>query len=105
MREIKEADWKILRQLHPIVLDRFCQAVLADSLRLHHAPNQTAHERYLALHRHFRERDQELARLFDDMRRSTAILMITALRNSGWMTEEEFARFSEEARQMVDLLR
>jgi hypothetical protein len=31
--------------------------------------------------------------------------MITALRNSGWLTEEEFARFVEETRQLVELLR
>jgi DNA-binding FrmR family transcriptional regulator len=98
MREIKESDWKVLRQLHAVALEHFCQAVLTDSLRLHIAPNQTARQRYQTLYEHFHERDKELARLFDDMRRSQAFRIIAGLRRSGWLTEEEFARFSEETR-------
>ena len=28
MREIKESDWKILRQLHSVALERFCEQIL-----------------------------------------------------------------------------
>jgi hypothetical protein len=42
-RDIAESDWKKLRALHPIALDRFCQrilekigTILADSSRSHH---------------------------------------------------------------------
>jgi hypothetical protein len=27
MRDIKETDWKVLRRLHPLALERFCQRV------------------------------------------------------------------------------
>ena len=30
MREIKESDWKILRQLHSDALERFCRRILLD---------------------------------------------------------------------------
>jgi hypothetical protein len=104
MREIKEADWKLLRQLHAVALERYCQSVLADSLRLQHAPNQTAHQRYQALYKHFHQRDKELAQLFDDMRRSRAFVIIAELRGSGCLTDEEFARFSEETQNLVRVL-
>jgi len=30
MREIKEPDWKVLRSVHPLALERFCERVLAE---------------------------------------------------------------------------
>ena len=33
-QEISESEWKILRELKPIALDRFCQRVLAEVDRI-----------------------------------------------------------------------
>jgi len=30
MREIKEPDWKVLRRVHPLALERFCEHALAE---------------------------------------------------------------------------
>jgi hypothetical protein len=69
MRDIKESDWKIFRKLHPVALERFCESVLAESQLLHRDTKQTAHERFIAIHRLFYERNKEVARLFDDVPR------------------------------------
>jgi hypothetical protein len=44
MQEIKEPDWKVLRRVHPLALERFCERVLAeidrvsrDGAKGHHA--------------------------------------------------------------------
>jgi hypothetical protein len=34
MREIKEPDWKVLRRVHPLALERFCEGVLAEIGRI-----------------------------------------------------------------------
>ena len=70
MREIKESYWKVFRKLHPVAVEQYCERVLAESESLHRDTTRSAHERYRALYRLFRERDKELARLFDDFRRT-----------------------------------
>jgi hypothetical protein len=99
--QISEADWKIFRQLHQVALDRFCERVLAEAAQLASSPGKTAHERYVGLYRLFQRRDRELAELFDDLRRSTALLRLLGIRSQGLLTDEEFARFSPEARAVV----
>lgn len=101
MREIKESDWKVFRKMHPVAVERYCERVLAESESLRRDPSRSAHERYRALYRLFRERDKELARLFDDFRRSTALFQIAAIKARGLFTDEEFAQFSEETQNVV----
>ena len=100
-RGIAESDWKILRELHPIALDRFCHRILkeiesaiADSSRSHH-------QRYRAIYGLVGRRDREIADAFNDLRRSTAVMRICYLRKLGLLCDEEFARFSEETRGAV----
>jgi hypothetical protein len=104
MREIKESDWKFFRQLHAVALERFCERILDENEGLLSDTSRSAHERYLAIYRHFRERDKEVARLFDDFRRSTALWQIAALKGRGLLTDDEFARFSHEAQNLVAVL-
>ena len=101
MHEIKESDWKIFRQLHPIAVERYCQRVLAENQELANDTTQTARERYLAIFRLYIHRNKEMARLFDDFRRSTALMQILAIKRHELITEEEFARFSEETRDFL----
>jgi hypothetical protein len=104
MREIKESDWKIFRQLHAVALERFCQRVLDESERLRGDTTRSAHERYVAIYQLFHERDKEVALLFNDLRRSTALWQLTAMKRHGLLTDEEFARFSQEAQNLVAAL-
>ena len=101
MREIKEADWKNFRQVRAIALERFCQRVLDESERLHVDTSHSAHERYIAIYRLFDERDKEVALLFNDLSRSTVMWQIAALKRRGLLTEDEFARFSQETQSPV----
>lgn len=101
MRELKESDWKVFRQLHPLVVERYCQRVLNESKRLHDDASQSARERYLALYQLFRERDEEFAKLFDDSGRSIALLQVGAIYAQDLFTEQEFARFSVELQQFL----
>jgi hypothetical protein len=104
IRRPKESDWKIFRQLHKVALQRFCERVLAESELLHRDTTRSAHERYLAIYQFFRERDKELAQLFDDFRRSTAVWQIAAIKAHGLLTDEEFARFSQETQNLVAVI-
>ncbi|TXL70195.1 peptide ABC transporter substrate-binding protein [Vineibacter terrae] len=100
-RDFPERDWRLLRELKPIALDRLCQRTLGEVQALCADAGKTNHQRYLALWDMIRERDDELAGAFDDLRRSTAVWRLTAMRQLGVLTDDEFGRFSEEVRDSV----
>lgn len=100
-RAIKESDWKLFRQLHPIALERFCQRVLGEIVHAAADTGKSAHQRYLDVFRLIERRDKELAHAFDDLRRSTALTQIAIIQSHGLLTEEEFSRFSPETRNVV----
>lgn len=63
MKNIREADWKHLRQLKPVALDRFCTRALAEVAQTGSDEQKTAHERYLSTYKLMHERDGELVLL------------------------------------------
>jgi hypothetical protein len=103
MRDFPESDWKLLRQLHPLALDRFCQRVLSEVAQLASDAKANPHERYLAVLDFVNRRNDELADAFDDMRRSTATLRLARIRTHSLLTDEEFCRFSAATREAVEL--
>ena len=100
--QIRESDWKILRDLKQLALERFCERTLGEIAAITIATSKGAHERYLEVFRLIDRRDEELALAFNDLRRSNAIIKLVAMRVRGFITDEEFQRFSEETRDVVE---
>lgn len=103
-REIKESDWKLFRRLHPVALERFCQQVIEE---INHATSDCTehfHNRYLEVFNLILERNEEMARAFDDVRRSNAIILLANIREDQLLTEEEFSQFSAETRDAVEVI-
>ena len=100
-REIRESDWKILRQLHKIALDRFCEHVFSEIEGIAADQSTSPYERYVSLYKTVQSRDKEISNLFDNLKRSTALLQIAALHAHGLLENEEYMRFSEETRAVV----
>jgi hypothetical protein len=103
-REIKEADWKVLRRLHPLALERFCERVLAEIARVKQDDARSFHQRYLDTFEIVERRDREMARIFDDLKRSNALTMLAQMRSTGLLMEDEFSSLSPETRSAVELL-
>jgi len=104
MREIKESDWKILRQLHPEALERFCKEILLEIESINSDSAKSFHRRYLDTFGVLHRRDKEIAETFNNLRRSTALRQLASMRARGLLTEDEFSRFSQDTRNAVDLL-
>ncbi len=102
--EIKESDWKVLRRVHPIAVERFCERILGEIERLLHDSAQRLHERYLRIYKLMEQRDREMARLFNDPRRSRALTMIAQFRAEGLMTDEEFVNLTDGTRHIIETL-
>jgi lipid II:glycine glycyltransferase (peptidoglycan interpeptide bridge formation enzyme) len=103
MREIPERDWKAWRKLSENALERFCVRVL-DEVSSFREGVESAHSRYLELFRYLRERDDEIADVFNDQRRSNAYVQITAAVRTGIVTREELTVFSAETQALIDAL-
>lgn len=101
-RQISEADWKVFRQLRAIALERLCQRVLSEIENVASQPNKSAYDRYLQIFKVIKQRDDEIARWFDELRRSTAMLQLIGIRSLGLLTPEELARFSPEMQNALE---
>lgn len=104
MERISEADWKLFRKLKEGALERFCERVLSEVGRLAAEPGQTSHERYLAVHKLLRKQDKKRGNMFDNFKRSEALLQLALMRSQDLFTEEEYARFSPETRARLQRL-
>ena len=101
MREIKESDWKILRQLQPQALERLCREILLEIETINADTGNTFHQRYLSIYETVQRRDKEIAHIFNGLGRSTALIKLAAMRSHGLLTEDEFSRFSQETRDVI----
>src|SRR5688572_13632324 len=101
-RGIRESDWKLFRELRAVALDRFCHRTLAELGRLANDSTKSHHERYLTVFELLRRRDRELADVFDNPGRSTALLQLALIQSRDLLSKEEFARFSPETRASVE---
>jgi energy-coupling factor transporter ATP-binding protein EcfA2 len=101
---IAEADWKVLRRLHPLALERFCERVLAEIEQVTKNHMQSAHQRYADVFRIVEQRDRDIARLFNDPKRSHALTMLIGIRSEGLLTDDEFSTLSPETRNAIQML-
>ena len=103
-REITESDWKLLRRSHPLAPERFCERVLAEIERVNNDNARSFHRRYLDIFEIVERRDREMGRIFDDLKRSNALIMLTQMRANGLLMDEECLSLSAETRNAMELL-
>lgn len=104
LRGIPEPDWKVFRSLQPIALERFSQRTLDEIVSAAAGDEKTSHERYLDVYALIKERDKDLAYMFDNPRRSTALEQLLIIQSRKLLTDEELSRFSQETRDVLELL-
>ena len=102
--DIREADWKIFREIRVAVLARFCDRILSEVTALANDTAKGSHERYLLVFKRLKERDDEIAAAFNDFRRSTAVRQLAIMHSRGMITNEEIACFSMELQESLKVL-
>jgi hypothetical protein len=101
---LPERDWRLLRSLHDVALDRYCTQVLEECAAVTRATESSAHEKYLRLFRLIKARDNSIAGAFNDLRRSTAIQRLAGMMLLGVVTDEDLAPFSQSTRESATAL-
>ena len=103
MNDIKESDWKYLRNLKKELLDRLCNRIL-DDVRTEYGLEKRepdAHEQYLKVYNLIKKRDKMVADCFDDWSRSDIIFNILFLIKYKVITAEEVAQLSDETKEQL----
>jgi hypothetical protein len=102
MKQFPESDWQKLRVIRERALQRYCAGILVWLRTQVETENlENAHKRYLAIYKEIDERDNLLADLFNDWRRSSAMMTLMSWTAHGLVTQDEFESLSEETRAMV----
>jgi len=78
--------------------------ILADIGRIASDGTKSFHDRYLRIYKLIRERDEEIARAFNDYRRSTATFQLAAMVSLDLVTDDELLAFTPGTRSLVELL-
>jgi hypothetical protein len=104
VRQISESDWKLFRRLHRVALERFCHRVIKEIRFTTSGSEEKYHERFLEVFALVQKRNKELARTFDDIRRSNAFILLANMKEAGLLTEEEIMEFSQETQEVVQVI-
>lgn len=103
MSDIKESDWKYLRNLKKVLLDRLCNRILdniqAECTSAKREPD--VHEQYLTVYRQVEKMDKIVADCFDDWSRSKIIFRVLFLIKHRVITDEEIEQLSDETKERV----
>lgn len=103
--KIKESDWKYLKKLKPMLLERACTQINKEAeLILKNEENREQYHVYMDMFSHYEKKDDILAECFDDYRRSKAKQRIFSLVYHGIMSDDELQGFSDDTKEFVKLM-
>jgi len=102
--EVSESDWKLFREVRELALQRFCERVLGDVVRIAHDSSRTDHERYLEIFSLMKDRDEQLAHAFDRPARSRMLDQLAPVKVLDLLVPSELGRFSDETRNRIELM-
>jgi len=102
--DFPESDWRRFKETHARLLEMYCSRTLSDVAALAAGTEGSAHERYLKLYKLIERRDDDIAKAFNDFRRSTALMQLVVMRNMRLLTDEELSQFSERTRSTIEAI-
>ena len=103
-RDIAERDWKKLRSLKESALNIACERIFQKIEKLIDSRGAESHKYYIKLWKVMREQDKEISLMFDDLKRSTAILKLAAWKKNCVLSDDNFKEFTEETQKRIDSL-
>ena len=99
--DLPESDWRAFRKLREVALERFCERILAEVNRITSDTKRSSHARYLAAYALIQERDDQMARAFNNPRRSVAVLQLGTMMSLDLIRPEELQSFTPRMQSVV----
>lgn len=104
MSSVPEKDWKTFRKLKDELLSSACERVFQRVNDLSASRTGRVHKAYLELYSLIQKENLAIEEMFDDLRRSNALLKLSALRRHGILTDEHMIKFTDETRNRINEL-
>jgi len=104
MSGILEKDWKIIRAIKDEKLNAVCADILNEINQEIRDKEENNHKAYLNIWNVVNTRDNDIAEMFNDLRRSNAVCKLALWYKKGYLTENELNEFSDETRSIINAL-
>ena len=101
MSSVPEKDWKLFRQLEPLLLAKACESIFIKVEEIAHNRVDKEHQSYLSLYDLIKQEDAKIAETFNNPTRNNVILKIVALKRFDILTDEQLQQFSDETQATV----
>ena len=101
MKPIPEKDWKLLRAMQEAKLNEACADMLSVVGEVIAGKSNENHEAYLEVWEKVQSGNTEISVMFDDLRRSNAVLKLATWKRNGLLTESELNEFTEETQSSI----
>ncbi|KGK42372.1 hypothetical protein LH51_07540 [Nitrincola sp. A-D6] len=99
---MKESDWQKFNVIKEKAIEQFCTQTLNEFEGVIANTGESAHDRYLQLYQLVRNRDKEMAFIFDGHSRSKAPIQLMVIRSHGLADEALLAELSDEFRDQTE---
>jgi nitrogen fixation/metabolism regulation signal transduction histidine kinase len=104
MDNIQEKDWKIVRSMKDKVLDLACERILDKFSAVIKDHDRSNHAKYRELYKAIHKENKQIANMFDDFKRSSALFQIALWKLNNLITDEEVAQFSPETQEHIQAM-
>ena len=99
------SDWKIYRELHPVMSERYAAKMIAQIQQILSEPGASSLAQIAGIAKVLRDEEQSLADATRHQSRANAMLHLAAMDADGLIPDEVLTKFSEEARGIIDKFR
>lgn len=104
MHQILERDWKHLITLKDRVLAEASERIFHDIEHILQTRQGKEHESYLKLWKLLRHEDEDIAAMFDDLKRSNAMMKLASWKANNLLSDDDLQGFTEETRQRIRVI-
>jgi len=104
MNTIAEKDWKLLRKMKDEKLNIACETILAKINTVINNKGIENYKAYLNVCEIVDAEDKKIAEMFNDLKRSNAVIKLALWKRNGLLTESELGEFSPETRSTIEAI-
>ena len=104
MQSISESDWKTLRKLKEAKLNQLCGSFLHEIKEKVIHRTDDHYRSFYAIWELVNAGNDDVADMFDDLKRSNAIFKLALWRRNGLLSDDELNEFSAETRSATEFL-
>ena len=99
--DIREKDWKLVRDLQGDVLNTACDRIMQKVEALAKSRGSENHKSYNKLWKLMEQEDEQISLMLDDFKRSNAVFKLAMWKKNGLISDEVFDTLTEETREHI----